>query len=96
MNTALLEFYWQMESEIVEMQHYAAWGGGFLARLSRDLMNEFPDMKGFSEENLKYICRWYLFYSGELSNSGTGCIQITSGVLPAAAGDQKVAQLCPF
>lgn len=25
-------------------------------------MTEFPDMKGFSVINLKYIRRWYLFY----------------------------------
>jgi len=36
-------------------------------------MAEFPEMKGFSEGNLKYIRRWYLFYSKENSNWGTGC-----------------------
>ena len=46
-NTALLEFYWQLGSEIVEKQKSATWGSGFLARLSRDLMTEFPDMKDF-------------------------------------------------
>ena len=26
-------------------------------------MSEFPDVKGFSERNLKYIRQWFLFYS---------------------------------
>lgn len=39
-NTALLEFYWQPGAEIVEKQQSAAWGSGFLARLSRDLMKK--------------------------------------------------------
>lgn len=95
-NTALLEFYWQLGSEIVEKQRSAAWGSGFLARLSRDLMAEFPDMKGFSETNLHYIRRWYLFYSGEFSDSGTACTRIGQGDLPDTAGDQKLAQAVPL
>jgi len=39
------------------------WGDGFLSQLSRNLMVDFPEMKGFSERNLKYIRQWYLFYS---------------------------------
>jgi predicted nuclease of restriction endonuclease-like (RecB) superfamily len=96
MNTALLEFYWQLGAEIVEKQQSAAWGSGFLARLSRDLMKEFPEMKGFSKGNLNYIRRWYLFYGNEVSNSVTACDRIEPGVLPAAAKDQKVTQAVPL
>lgn len=91
-NTALLEFYWQLGAEIVEKQQSAAWGSGFLKRLSHDLMTEFPEMKGFSEGNLKYIRLWYQFYSGELSNSGTGCAQIESEGMPPFHGDENGAQ----
>lgn len=31
--------------------------------LSRDLFEEFPEMKGFSVSNLKYMRQWFLFYS---------------------------------
>jgi len=95
-NTALLEFYWQLGSEIVEKQQSAAWGSGFLKQLSCDLMKEFPDMKGFSEGNLNYIRRWYLFYGNEVSDSVTACDQIESGVLPTTARDQMVAQAVPL
>jgi hypothetical protein len=57
-NTALLEFYWQLGVEIVERQKTTKWGSGFLKQLSQDLMAEFPDMKGFSHRNLKYIRQW--------------------------------------
>ena len=96
MNTALLEFYWQLGSEIVEKQQSAKWGSGFLARLSRDLMKEFPEMKGFSETNLRFIRRWYLFYGNEVSNSVTACDRIAAGVLPQPEGSQKVAQAVPL
>lgn len=91
-NTALLEFYWQLGADIVEKQKSAEWGSGFLKRLSHDLMAEFPEMKGFSEGNLNYIRRWYQFYCGELSNSGTGCTRIELEELPPANGDKNSAQ----
>ena len=62
-NTELLQLYWQMGSEIVEKQKNAHWGDGFLKQLSKDLMSEFPDMKGLSYRNLKFIRQWYLFYN---------------------------------
>jgi len=64
-NSTLLEFYWELGSEIVEKQKNAHWGSGFLKNMSRDLMCEFPDVKGFSLRNIKYIRQWYLFYFNE-------------------------------
>ena len=75
-NSILLQFYWELGADIVEKQRLAAWGSGFLKQLSRDLMIEFPDMKGFSHENLKYIRRWYQFYNTDVNNKGTSCAPI--------------------
>ena len=61
-NTALLEFYWDLGADIVEKQKQAVWGSGFLKQLSKDLTVEFPDMKGFSYRNLRAVKQWYLFY----------------------------------
>lgn len=62
-NSALLEFYWELGADIVEKQKNAKWGSGFLQQLSKDLMAEFSEMKGFSKVNLQFIRRWYSFYS---------------------------------
>nr|WP_319495233.1 DUF1016 N-terminal domain-containing protein [uncultured Desulfobacter sp.] len=67
-NTALLTFYWELGTDIVERQKTAKWGSGFLKRLSADLMVEFPDLKGFSYRNIKYIRSWCLFYSEGIAN----------------------------
>ena len=64
-NTELLRLYWRMGADICEKQKYASWGDGWLKELSRELMTEFPDMKGFSHRNLQYIRQWYLFYNQE-------------------------------
>ena len=47
-NSELLHLYWQLGAEIIERQKEMTWGSGFLEELSRELMAEFPDMKGFS------------------------------------------------
>ncbi|SFV66830.1 FIG074102: hypothetical protein [hydrothermal vent metagenome] len=62
-NIELLKFYWELGKEIVEKQKSANWGSAFLKNLNQDLMREFPDIKGFSYRNIKYIRQWYLFYS---------------------------------
>lgn len=64
-NTELLRLYWRMGADICEKQKSASWGDGWLKELSRELMTEFPDMKGFSHRNLQYINQWYLFYNQE-------------------------------
>lgn len=61
--TELLTFYWELGSDIATKQTHARWGDGLIEQLSRDLMVEFPEMKGFSRSNLMYIKKWYLFYS---------------------------------
>lgn len=81
-NSTLIEFYWELGADITERQKDAAWGSGFLNLVSKDLMAEFPDVKGFSFENMKKIRRWYQFYSGEDSNLGTTCSRITQMPYP--------------
>lgn len=58
-NATLIEFYFDLGKNIAEQQ--TAWGTGFLKQLSLDLRNEFPNMEGFSETNLKY-CRLFFQY----------------------------------
>ncbi|WP_431066536.1 PDDEXK nuclease domain-containing protein [Methylotuvimicrobium sp.] len=62
-NQALLQFYWQLGGEILEKQKKTQWGEGFIPQLSKDLMAEFPAVKGFSVRNLKYIRQWRSFYA---------------------------------
>ena len=64
-NVEFLRLYWEMGRDISEKRMEAEYGSGFFGNLSRDLKNEFPGMEGFSVSNLKYIKRFYLFYSGK-------------------------------
>lgn len=62
-NSELIGLYWTMGEDIVEKQENAKWGDGFINQLSKDLNEEFPDIKGFSKRNLELIRQWYLFYN---------------------------------
>jgi predicted nuclease of restriction endonuclease-like (RecB) superfamily len=65
-NSELLKFYWELGAEIVEKQEKTEWGSKFLNQLSDDLQSEFPEVKGFSLTNIKYIRQWYLFYNQDI------------------------------
>jgi len=47
--------YWQIGCEILERQANEGWGAKVIDRLAHDLRNAFPEMKGFSPRNLKYM-----------------------------------------
>ena len=87
-NTELLRLYWRMGADICEKQKSASWGDGWLKELSRELMDEFPDMKGFSYRNLRYIRQWHEFYNQDLT-----IWQQAVAKLDNANGQQAVAQL---
>ncbi len=64
-NRELLELYWFLGEQILEKQASARWGDGFLKQMSKDLLAEFPDLKGFSHRNLKSIRQWHLFWTDD-------------------------------
>ena len=62
-NTELLKLYWFLGSQIAAEQEKGHWGDGLLKQISYDLQKTFPDMKGFSHRNVKYMKQWFSFWS---------------------------------
>ena len=54
-NRELVLLYWQIGRDILERQADQGWGAKVIDRLAKDLGAAFPDMKGFSPRNLKYM-----------------------------------------
>ncbi|HEY1457409.1 MAG TPA: PDDEXK nuclease domain-containing protein [Solirubrobacteraceae bacterium] len=54
-NSELIRLYWEIGREILERQSEQGWGAKIIDRLASDLRREFPDMKGLSRSNLKYM-----------------------------------------
>ena len=54
-NRELVLLYWQIGCDILERQAQQGWGSKVIDRLAHDLRTAFPEMKGFSPRNLKYM-----------------------------------------
>jgi predicted nuclease of restriction endonuclease-like (RecB) superfamily len=54
-NRELVLLYWQIGRDILERQGREGWGAKVIDRLAHDLRSAFPDMRGFSPRNLKYM-----------------------------------------
>jgi hypothetical protein len=54
-NQELVGLYWQIGRDILARQAEQGWGAKVIERLAHDLRTAFPEMKGFSPRNLKYM-----------------------------------------
>ena len=54
-NQELIMLYWKIGNDILNRQSTQGWGAKVIERLAHDLRKSFPDMKGFSARNLKYM-----------------------------------------
>lgn len=54
-NAELVQLYHRLGCEIRHRQQVQGWGAKVIERLARDLSDAFPDIRGFSSRNLKYM-----------------------------------------
>ncbi len=54
-NSEMIQLYWRIGQGILSRQDREGWGSKVIDRLADDLRSAFPDMKGFSPRNLKYM-----------------------------------------
>ena len=57
-NKELILLYHHIGTQILKSQKEYGWGAKIIDRLSKDLRSAFPEMKGFSTQNLKYMKRF--------------------------------------
>jgi len=62
-NTRLLFLYWEIGHFINSQREKLGWGAEVIKQLSKDLIEEFPDMKGFSVRNLNYMAQFAEYYA---------------------------------
>ena len=61
-NQVLIELYWEIGRQILRQQKREGWGTKVIQQLSKDLKQTFPNMKGLSERNLKYMRQFAQLY----------------------------------
>jgi len=54
-NSAMVLLYWDIGQVILDRQAAQGWGAKVIDRLAADLQRAFPEMKGLSPRNLKYM-----------------------------------------
>lgn len=57
-NAELLTLYWKIGNDILTKQKEQGWGAKVIVQLSKDLMERFPDDRGYSERNLRNMKRF--------------------------------------
>jgi len=62
-NSALIEFYWNLGKDISQKKAENKYGSSFYKQLSNDLCALIPDVKGFSPTNLKYTKYFYKLFA---------------------------------
>lgn len=63
-NAEMLMTYWDIGHMLHLRQQEEGWGAGVIPRLSKDLRNDLPEVKGFSERNFGRMIRFYREYPG--------------------------------
>ncbi len=58
----LIRLYWDIGKNIVERQEKYKWGDNVVEMLARDLKEEFPEARGFSDRNVWNMRRFYEEY----------------------------------
>lgn len=90
-NAEMLLMYWDVGRIIDEQRKVEGWGAKVIQRLALDIRNDLPEVKGFSERNLKRMLAFYNEYRA-LEFGPTPLAQI-AGIQNALIGPTALAQL---
>jgi predicted nuclease of restriction endonuclease-like (RecB) superfamily len=64
-NQEMVMLYWSIGRDILQRQESEGWGAKVIDRLAKDLKAAFPDMRGFSPRNIRYMRTFALAYPDE-------------------------------
>lgn len=70
-NTELVSLYWTIGDEIIRRQEEHGWGARIVDRLAQDLRISYPEMRGFSPRNLKYMRKFAMEWPREAIVQGS-------------------------
>src|SRR5258705_6387864 len=88
-NSELVRLYWDIGQIIDARQRGEGWGTAVIPRLALELKNELPELRGFSERNIKRMLAFHRQYPDPAI-----IVQTNLGALPAPEKvPQPVAQL---
>ena len=87
-NREMLQFYWSVGRDIVNLKAESIWGSKFMENLSRDLKKQMPEAKSFSPTNLLYMKNFYLMYPTPLEITPQAEEQLFGNKITPQLGEQ--------
>lgn len=97
-NAELVRLYWDIGRIIAERQQREGWGTAVIPRLAAELKNELPDLKGFSERNIKLMLAFYREYPDSIAIVQPPVAQLSAKTIspPPVAKLEPVAIVQPL
>jgi predicted nuclease of restriction endonuclease-like (RecB) superfamily len=95
-NQTLIALYWDIGQLIAAKQEREGWGAAVIPRLAKDLHNELPEEKGYSERNIKLMVQFYREYPSLYADLAIGqqpVAQLPDHGAPSEFRQQAVAQI---
>ncbi|MDR1341805.1 MAG: PDDEXK nuclease domain-containing protein [Prevotellaceae bacterium] len=104
-NVQLLLHYWKIGYFILFNQQRLGWGGKVIEKISKAIRDKYPEKKGYSPRNLKYMCQFAKLYplkilekmlwaNEELENpTAIKVLDVAKTLNKSEIGQQAVAQL---
>lgn len=89
-NGEQLSLYYGIGRYISEHSREGYWGTGAIARISKQLKSELPGLKGFSEENIKLMRRFYEAWKDIETNSVVGTTEMSQVALQKLSSNSVV------
>lgn len=80
-NEEMLRMYWDIGGMLRQSQQVEGWGKKTLQRLSVDLKNDYPEIKGFSVRNMQCMMQFFSEYNQELTMVKVVSPAITQSVI---------------
>ena len=87
-NAELVRLYWDIGQMIDGRQRREGWGAAVIPRLAKELKNELPELKGFSERNIDRMIAFYRAYPDPAAFSPPAVAKL----LPQGKAPQVVAK----
>jgi len=93
-NRELIRLYWDIGHTIAERQEREGWGAGVIPRLARDIRNELPEVKGFSERSIKRMVQFHAEYPRLFPIGPRVVAQLDDGTMgPPSVAPSSAAEL---
>lgn len=89
-NEEMLRMYWDIGGMLQQSQQADGWGKKTLQRLSVDLKNDYPEIKGFSVRNMQCMMQFFGEYNQELTMVKGASCEITQSTI---AQSEKASNL---